>query len=326
MRRIEVGMTGMFQRVLGLLILAYMLGAGIGANAQDVIPETSIPDQHSVPAYGSNEIKHLMKFIPVEHCMPPEFRETEENVITDPTGSLNPFWAKLSVLDRPLRIVHIGDSHVRGHVFPYIMRLCLEDDFGGDAVEHIPVTYNSSGIADETGENGIIYDIVGVNGATCSSYSTPERLREISDLRPDLIIVSFGTNEAHARNYTPWEHTAAMNHLIKSLKSDCPEAAFLLTTPPGAYVRMGRRGRIINPRTALVVNNELEFARDNDLAVWDMYNIVGGKRRACLNWNSGHYFQRDKIHFTHEGYKVQGLLFHEAFIKAYNQYVGDRME
>lgn len=309
-----------------LFMLIFMWSLGFGAVAQDIIPVGSIPDQHSVPVYNSDEIRHLMRFVPVEHCMPSGFRNTGENVITDPTGSLDPFWNKLSRLDRPLRIVHIGDSHVRGHVFPYVMRLCLEDDFGGKAVEQIPVTYQTSGIASETGENGVIYDIIGVNGATCSSYATPERLQEIADLRPDLIIVSFGTNEAHARNYIASEHTLAMTHLIDSLKAGSPDAVFLLTTPPGAYVRAGRRGRTVNPRTIQVVNNELKFARENNLAVWDMYNIVGGKTRACLNWSNENYFQRDKIHFTHEGYKMQGLLLHEAFIKAYNQYVGDRMD
>ena len=115
--------------------------------------------------------------------------------------------------------------------------------------------------------------------------------------------------------------------MLSALKQECPDAAFLLTTPPGAYVRNGRRGpRVINPRTPLVVNNELKFARENGIAVWDLYDIVGGKSRACLNWNGANLFQRDKIHFTREGYILQGLLLHEAFIKAYNDYVAIRLE
>lgn len=306
------------------MVVGLVLAASC-ANAQDAIPETAIPDQHSIPAYSSNEIKHLMKFVPIDNPMPSSFRETAENVIQDPTGSLNPFWAKLTMLDRPLRIVHIGDSHVRGHVFPYVMRLCLEDDFGGRAVEQTPVTYQTSGIATETGENGIVYHMLGVNGATYRSFATPERLDEIASLSPDLIIISFGTNEAHARNYDAYQHLSAMKYLVNTLKKSCPNTVFLLTTPPGAYVRVGRRGRTINPRTPSVVANELKFARENDLAVWNMYDIVGGKKRACLNWSAADYFKKDKIHFTLDGYKIQGLLLHEAFIKAYNRYVGDRL-
>lgn len=294
--------------------------------AQDVLPECPKPDKHSSPVYPSHEMKQLMQFVSVDSPMPAVFRNTTENELTDPAGSLHPFWEKLGALDRPLRIVHIGDSHVRGHVFPYVMRCCLEDDFGSKAVENIPVTYQTSGIARETGSNGVVYHILGVNGATCQSFSTPEHIRQIADLHPDLVILSFGTNEAHGRRYNASEHTAAMNYLIEELKVSCPDVAFLMTTPPGAYVRNGRRGKIINPRTPLVVENELKFAREHGIAIWDMYDIVGGKQRACLNWNAAKMYQRDKIHFTHEGYTLQGLLLHEAFIKAYNHYVATRLD
>lgn len=294
--------------------------------AQDVLPECPKPDKHSSSVYPSHEMKQLMQFVSVDSPMPAVFRNTTENELTDPAGSLHPFWEKLGALDRPLRIVHIGDSHVRGHVFPYVMRCSLEDDFGSKAVENIPVTYQTSGIARETGSSGVVYHILGVNGATCQSFSTPEHIRQIADLHPDLVILSFGTNEAHGRRYNASEHTAAMNYLIEELKASCPDVAFLMTTPPGAYVRNGRRGKIINPRTPLVVENELKFAREHGIAIWDMYDIVGGKQRACLNWNAAKMYQRDKIHFTHEGYTLQGLLLHEAFIKAYNHYVATRLD
>lgn len=311
---------------LFILIVSLISLVTVPGYAQDVLPDCPQPDKHSSPVYPSREMKQLMRFIPVDSPMPATFRGTEANELTDPAGSLYPFWEKLSVLDRPLRIVHIGDSHVRGHVFPYIMRCCLEDDFGSKAVENIPVTYQTSGIARETGSNGVIYHILGINGATCQSYSTPENIRQITELHPDLVILSFGTNEAHGRRYNAAEHTEAMKHLTDALKAACPDVVFLMTTPPGAYVRNGRKGKIINPRTPLVVENELRFARQYGIAVWDMYHIVGGKQRACLNWSAARMYQRDKIHFTYEGYRLQGLLLHEAFIKAYNNYVATRLD
>ena len=89
-----------------------------------------------------------------------------------------------------------------------------------------------------------------------------------------------------------------MDNLLEELKKGCPQAVYLLTTPPGAYVRNGRRGaRVINPRTKLVVKTELDYAASRKLAIWDMYHVVGGERYACLNWSNGNYFQRDKISF-----------------------------
>ena len=70
-----------------------------------------------------------------------------------------------------------------------------------------------------------------------------------------------------------------------------------------------------------MVKTEQEFAETNHLALWDMYHIVGGEDRACRNWLSADMYQRDRIHFTVAGYTLQGLLLHEALIKAYNTYV-----
>lgn len=294
--------------------------------AQDVLPKQAKVDIHSTPVYANKEIRQLLKLLAVDSPMPASFQGVKENGIQDPDASLAPFWEKLSKMEHPVRIVHIGDSHVRGHIFPYIVRSYLEEDFGREAVEPIPLTYQTSGIAKETGSAGIVYHVMGVNGATCGTYVTEERMREIASLHPDLVIFSFGTNEAHGRRYAQTLHTVEMAHLIQRIQSDCPNTVFLLTTPPGAYVRNGRRGRVINPRTPEVVDTELEFAKAHRIAVWDMYHIVGGKEQACRNWSRANMYQRDKIHFTREGYILQGLLLHEALIKEYNKYVGNRLE
>lgn len=294
--------------------------------AQDILPAKAKVDIHSTPVYANKEIRRLLKLKVVESPMPDSFQGTLGNEIQDSVASLQPFWEKLSRLEHPVRVVHIGDSHVRGHIFPYIVRSYLEEDFGRMAVEPVPLTYQTSGIAKETGSLGIVYHVVGVNGATCGTYVTEERMREIASLHPDLVILSFGTNEAHGKRYAQTLHTVEMTHLIQRLRADCPNTVFLLTTPPGAYVRNGRRGKIINPRTSEVVETELEFARTQQIAVWDLYHIVGGREHACRNWSKANMYQRDKIHFTREGYILQGLLLHEALIKEYNKYVGDRLE
>ncbi len=294
--------------------------------AQDSMPNPSVADKPLVVETASVSAPETLACISVGNSMPGSFQSTADNVILDPESSLSPFWHKLSVLDRPLRILHIGDSHVRGHVFPYVMRCCLEHDFGKDAVESIPVTYRSSGLANETGRNGVIYHILGVNGATCQSYATPDRMEELVSLHPDLVILSFGTNEAHGIRYLSGEHEASLNHIIKTLRAHCPEVSFLLTTPPGAFVRKGRSGRIKNPRTQPVVDTEMRFAEEHGLAIWNLYQIAGGKSKACSNWAEAGMFQRDKIHFTHEGYTLQGHLLYEAFIKAYNNYVATGLE
>lgn len=316
-------------KVLRLFGVTFSLLLCLGVTAvraQDVLPEKAKRDHNSGPVYSSTAMENLMRFIPVSSPMPSLFKDTIDNVIEDPKGELNPFWEKVTKMDRPVRIVHLGDSHVRGHVFPYVVRKLLEEDFGNEAVIDYSVSYQTSGIAHETGRAGIVYHILGVNGATCESFCKPDRISDISALHPDLIILSFGTNEANGRNYRRSDHLLQMSNLVGHLKDKCPDAVFLMTTPPGAYMRSGRRNKVINTRTPLVVDTEKEFAKTNGMAIWNMYDVVGGKTFACKNWTAAGMFQKDKIHFTREGYTLQGLLLHEAFIKAYNDYLATRFD
>ena len=146
--------------------------------------------------------------------------------------------------------------------------------------------------------------------------------QEIASLHPDLIIVSFGTNESHGRGYKAAEHTRQINELVRLLKEYCPNTAFLLTTPPGSYLRY-RRKYSINPRTEQAAMTITDYAKQNNLAYWDLYNIVGGRKSACLNWTNNHLMQRDHIHYNADGYRLQGNLLYEALIKAYNDYVAN---
>lgn len=120
-------------------------------------------------------------------------------------------------------------------------------------------------------------------------------------------------------------HYRQMDDLVRLLRDSLPGVPMLLTTPPGSYesFRMRRRRRTysINPRTALAVQTIHKYADENGLAVWDMYNILGGTRRACLNWQEAGLMRPDHVHYMPDGYVLQGELLYQALIKAYNDYV-----
>ena len=102
---------------------------------------------------------------------PAAFRQMKENVLTDSLGILNPFWEKLR-LSRlgasadTLRIVHVGDSHIRGHIFPRTTGALMQDTFGA-----------------------VSYTDVGINGAFCITFTRPDRIADIAALHPDLLIL-----------------------------------------------------------------------------------------------------------------------------------------
>ena len=166
---------------------------------------------------------------------------------------------------------------------------------------------------------------MGVNGATCLTFTHPGRIADIAAMKPELLILSFGTNESHNRRYNVNLHYNQMDELVKLLRDSLPDVPILLTTPPGSYesFRQRRRKRTyaINPRTVTAAETIRRYAKDHRLLVWDMYDVVGGKRRACTNWTEAKLMRPDHVHYLPEGYILKGNLLYQAIIQAYNDYV-----
>jgi lysophospholipase L1-like esterase len=247
--------------------------------------------------------------IALQSAFPETFKHTAPNVIAGNSPALQPVMERLHRLrsessDDTLHIVHIGDSHVRGRIFPRTAGRRLSEAFGA-----------------------ISYTDLGVNGATCLTFTHPARIEAIAELQPELLILSFGTNESHNKRYNANTHYHQMDELVKLLRSRMPETPILLTTPPGSYEsfrkRRRRRTYSVNPRTATVVNTIRNYGEDRGLAVWDIYNIAGGKDHACTNWWNAGLMRADHVHYAEDGYVLQGELLFHALINTYNEYVSD---
>jgi len=285
-----------------------------------------------------NTGRNIPHSIPFETVMPSSFQDTKPNVIQDSTRSLSPFYEKLSMLQNPVdtgktvvRIVHIGDSHVRSHEFTPALHLRLTEVFGNAATGFIE-GYKSGGILEESDSSGIICHCIGINGATSQNFMDDKYMTELQQLKPDLIIISLGTNESFNR-YDSASHYDAMDSLFSMLKNYCPEASILYTTPQGSFKAIYRRyrkhkriyRRVIrieeNMNMEKVVSTIATFAAAHHVACWDLFHIVGGEKYACKNWLSGNYFQRDRVHFIRDGYALQGNLLYEAIMNGYNEYI-----
>ncbi len=146
--------------------------------AQDAIPALSRPLEPLRIPGETKEMHRGMRLITVHDSLPASFTHSLDNVIEDENRSLSPFFQKLNDMTGPVRIVHIGDSHVRGHLYPLITRRRLEHDFGAEAVYPDVISYRTGGLAHETGEPGIVYHMIGINGATSVTFSDDEKIKE----------------------------------------------------------------------------------------------------------------------------------------------------
>ena len=149
--------------------------------AQDAIPALSRPLEPLRIPGETKEMHRGMRLITVHDSLPASFTHSLDNVIEDENRSLSPFFQKLNDMTGPVRIVHIGDSHVRGHLYPLITRHRLEHDFGAEAVYPDVISYRTGGLAHETGEPGIVYHMIGINGATSVTFSDDEKIKETKE-------------------------------------------------------------------------------------------------------------------------------------------------
>lgn len=176
------------------------------------------------------------------------------------------------------------------------------------------------GISLENSTAGIIYHALGVNGATYKSYLIGHSLIEqIKALYPDLIIISLGTNEAANYPYIDKQFNKQVSQMINQFKSNNPATAIIITTPADYYRKRTKR----NPGVNSITQELIQVANKNQVAYWDLFAVAGG-RHAADKWKGNNLLQSDGIHFTQDGYMLQGKLLYDALMKGYKDYVFNR--
>jgi lysophospholipase L1-like esterase len=172
----------------------------------------------------------------------------------------------------------------------------------------------------ENDSTGVLYHAVGVNGAEVFQYSRAKYFCEQTQaLHPDLIIISLGTNEAQRKPFDKELTRTRIDSLVQQLKSFNPNTPIILTTPPDSYFKR----KYYNPAVATMHSIIVEYAKKNRIAVWDLFSATGGYK-SCYQWKKYRLMRKDGVHFTREGYELQGNLLYEAIIKSYNNYVAHR--
>ena len=180
----------------------------------------------------------------------------------------------------------------------------------------------------ENGDNGILLHAIGNNSATYECYNRVENYGiKLSLLNPQLVIVSMGTNESVSSKTSSETLYQQIDALVTDIRQENPEAIILLTTPADNKLRKRRRKNgkrstyyTENTHLATVVETIKQYGAQNNIAVWDWYTIGGGKG-SCERWIEEKGMKKDHIHYTAQGYALQGNLLYQSILKAYEQYI-----
>ena len=182
------------------------------------------------------------------------------------------------------------------------------------------------GIAVDTLSHGVTVDALGIVGAVQKVITNwqPEAVREqLAWRRPNLIILSYGTNEAFDPRFDPEIYRADLRRTIRELRDAAPEAALLLIGAPDAGKQSGAGDRVgcrypLPPALRAVQDVQRNVAREERLLFWDWSAAMGGRcamqQYASANPALG---RPDLIHFTEEGYARSGMSLYQALMESY---------
>jgi LysM repeat protein len=178
--------------------------------------------------------------------------------------------------------------------------------------------YNLNGIILENDSQGVIYHGIGTVGSMATNFNaTPLFFEQLPVLSPDLVIVSFGTNESYD-NMSAEKFINQINLMVNNIKKFNPNVSIMVTTPPTSLFR----GEKLNTYVEKYADTLMQLT---NFAVWDLYSFTGGLMGAIEKPDSI-LIGRDKIHYTGQGYTNQGTALVNAILSDYKMYKQSRKQ
>jgi lysophospholipase L1-like esterase len=168
-------------------------------------------------------------------------------------------------------------------------------------------------------KQGVTYNNCGVGGAQFSSLCNHSSysIGQIKDINPDLIILSYGSNESYTTAFKYNNYFNMVKEYLMKVKQAVPDAAILLTSPPDT--RSKNRFPINSDSIGIAFKN---VAQELNLSFWDLRTQMGGNG-SLFKWLKNGLASKDQLHFTKEGYTLQAKLLITAIFDAYNKTVDE---
>lgn len=196
-----------------------------------------------------------------------------------------------------------------------------------DAVEKIRLNVNTTsggffalqGIYLGNDRPGVVYNSIGVNGASTRSYlRCPAFARQLHTLPNDLVIMAIGVNDANVpeHQFDASLYETRYDSLCAAFRAANPNTCFLFVTNNDTFYQQRHPNR-----NALRVREVMQrLAMRYDGAVYDWLDIMGGLG-SIRAWRDHGLAAKDLVHFSKSGYELQADLLYIAFRDAFGRYL-----
>jgi len=187
----------------------------------------------------------------------------------------------------------------------------LEIKTVGDA----PVTVSGVGIFGR--KRGVALSKIGFPGATVEVLDRMDAevfSREMKRLRPDIVVLAFGTNEGFNDDLDLDAYAARFGSVLQKVRKALPDAKIVLIAPPYAERVKGEKASACGYPTPLNLVRVraliLGIAKRLELAVWDWASVMPAKC-SVSQWVAADpkLMADDRVHLTRAGYELSARSF-----------------
>jgi len=180
------------------------------------------------------------------------------------------------------------------------------------------------GVVAEKNVPGVVYDTLGLNGASINVLSRiikPEHWADqLRRRHPDLVILNYGTNEADFGSFIEHGYEHELREAVGRIRAAVPETSILLMSPMDRGHHNGGEIETM-PTIPRLVAIQRSVARDTGCGFFDTFRAMGGEG-TMARWYNGQprLVSADLIHPTPAGAKSIAVIFAREIGAGLNRY------
>ena len=158
---------------------------------------------------------------------------------------------------------------------------------------------------------------IGTNGASTESYIKEKHvLEQLEVVKPDLAIVALGVNDASGTNFDKGRFVQNYKKIVNAILETNPDCAIIFVSNNDFCTKRGGN----NQNQSLVVEAMKDLSKTYHASLWNLFAVMGGQR-SIYTWQKHGLANTDKIHFTNDGYNLEGDLLFGAILREYEKHL-----
>jgi GDSL-like Lipase/Acylhydrolase family len=175
------------------------------------------------------------------------------------------------------------------------------------------------------GTSGLLYDSVGLNGATTSVLARVLQpvlwKQELDRARPALVVINYGSNESSFGTFVHKQYPAELRLAIQRVRQATPGVPILIMSPMDRGERSGLNDIETMSTIPEIVAIQRQVAAETHCAFFDTYDAMGGDG-TMARWYvaSPRLVTADFLHPTPQGATIVAGLFVDQLGLGYNRW------